>query len=83
MVLGMVATMEVNVLMSKNAASASKVKHAMRRYNVVMQRVRWGELKLEHVKDEHNYADWLTKAVGKEKVERSKRFATNCDHQVG
>ena len=46
-------------------------------YAVLKERIRSGEALLRHIPDEHMPADFLTKWIAKDKLERSVRFATN------
>jgi hypothetical protein len=71
-----------NVLVSSGAGSASRLKHCMRRFETVKQRVAQGKVVLAHVPDPQNPADYLTKFVGREKVRWSNEFATNARNAV-
>jgi len=67
-----------NMRIANNIKSTARAKHALRRYHVLQQRVAEGEVKLVWVSDAANPADYLTKWVGKSKVDRSIRYATGC-----
>ena len=47
-----------------------------------MERVKRGQTRVGHVPDVENPSDWLTKAVGKEKNDRSMLYATNFNNLV-
>ncbi|KAL1520790.1 hypothetical protein AB1Y20_022354 [Prymnesium parvum] len=50
---------------------SSRSKHLLRRYFVLMQRIQAGEIKVVHVKDVANPADFLTKWVPAKKLRAS------------
>lgn len=52
-------------------ASPGRIKHILRRFKVIQQRVQKNEIKLYHVPDEDNPADFLTKWTSKAKVDAS------------
>jgi len=63
------------VAMRRSAAARSK--HMLRRYFALMQRIKCGECKLVHVKDEENPSDFLTKWVpATQKLRASVAYAT-------
>ena len=60
-----------------NLKNSTRAKHALRRYHVLQQRIKEGDVELRWIPDEHNpRADFLTKFCGGSKYEQSKRFAT-------
>ena len=61
---------------ANNIKSATRLKHALRRFGVLQQRVAAGSVKLEHVPDKDNMADFLTKWTPRAKYERSVRYAS-------
>ncbi len=62
---------------SNNAKSAGRLKHALRRFAVLQRRIKDGEVKVEHVPDKHNAADFLTKWVSAKKVKQSVAYVSN------
>ncbi|KAL1496336.1 hypothetical protein AB1Y20_016292 [Prymnesium parvum] len=62
------------VAMRQGAASRSK--HLLRRYWVLMQRVQAGEVRVVHVRDEANPADFLTKWVSAKKLRASVAYVS-------
>lgn len=62
------------VAMRQGAASRSK--HLLRRYHVLIQRVRAGEVRVVHVRDEANPADFLTKWVSAKKLRASVAYVS-------
>ena len=72
-----------NALVASTWGSATKSKHFIRRYWLVVQRVKSGDLIVGHVPDTENAADFLTKWVGKEKLAKSLRYLTNEKAIVG
>ena len=56
--------------------------HAARRYHTLLQSGRSGEIKIKHVPDATNPADFLTKWVGGPKLSRSLSFVTNAVHRA-
>ena len=63
--------------------SAARAKHLLRRYFVLMQHVQRGEVAVQHVPDEHNPADFLTKFVPANKLRDSLRFVTGATVHKG
>ena len=61
---------------SYSLKNSTRAKHALRRYHVLQQRIKEGDVELHWIPDEHNPADFLTKFCGGSKYEQSKRFAT-------
>ena len=60
---------------ANNIKSTTRAMHALRRYNVLQQRVAAGECKLEWVPDAKNPSDYLTKWIGAGKFEKSVAYA--------
>ncbi|KAL1499518.1 hypothetical protein AB1Y20_011721 [Prymnesium parvum] len=55
---------------------SSRSKHLLRRYFVLMQRIQAGEIKVVHVKDVANPADFLTKWVPAKKLRASVAYVS-------
>ena len=51
--------------------------HFLRRYGVLKQRIRSGEVNVQHIPDEQMPADFLTKWIGQKKLDKSIAYATN------
>ena len=77
---------EPTVILSDNAASvrvsndpkaAGRLRHALRRYAVLQERVKAGEVIVKHIPDPQNAADFLTKWVGIKKLKESVAYTTN------
>ena len=64
-----------NQKVASGDGSPSRSKHFLRRYWVLKQRIRHGEVNLVHVPDEQMPADFLTKWIPRAKLERSLRYA--------
>ena len=64
----------VKVAMKKGSSARSK--HLLRRYYVLMQRVKNEEVTIVHVPDAENPADFLTKFVPAKKFRASMRYVT-------
>ena len=65
-----------NVTVLNGMGTPSRIKHAMRRYAITMHRVSEGEIKLCHIADVENPADFLTKWVVGRKFNDSIAYAT-------
>lgn len=70
-----------NQLLSSGEGAPTRMKHAIRRFKVFVQRVQAGECRLIHVPDEFNASDYLTKMVNSNKVEGCDRYATGCGNK--
>ena len=68
---------KANQLVAIDSGKAARMRHCLRRYGVLQQRVARGHVIVGHVPDPQNPADYLTKFVGKAKVELSNEYATN------
>ena len=69
---------KANLLVAIDAGSAARSKHFLRTYYSLRQRSTRGEIELlGHIVDEQNPADFLTKWVGKQKLDASVDYATN------
>ena len=71
-----------NLQVSSGKGAANRTKHCLRRFLVFRQRVIEGLVSLEHVKDENNPADFLTKWLGAKKFKLSLAYATNSRNAV-
>ena len=60
-----------NMLLSSGEGAPSRMRHAIRRFSVFVQRVQRGECLLRHVPDPGNASDFLTKFVDKQKYRAS------------
>ena len=63
-------------------ASATRSRHALRRWRVLSQRILDGECKLVHVDGTAMPADFMTKQVDKKKLEASIAYASNSTNAV-
>ena len=63
--------------MARRQGAAQRLKHALRRWEILIARVDSGLVKLLHVPDVCMPADFLTKFVSKAKLARSLKRATN------
>ena len=68
---------KANLLVARDAGSAARSKHFLRTYYSLKERQNRGDVELGHVGDEQNPADFLTKWVGRKKLEQSIDYATN------
>ena len=72
-----------NIQVASNTGSANRLRHALRRYFTLIQRVRSGTVSIGHVPDTENPADFLTKWVPNHaKYLASREYATNARHRV-
>ncbi len=67
-----------NVLISTAAGSPGRCRHALRRYQIIQERVKSGTVTISHVPDVENPADFLTKWVKREKLHKSLDYLTNA-----
>jgi len=67
-----------NMLLSSGEGAPSRMRHAIRRFKVFVQRVERGETALRHVPDPGNASDYMTKFVDKKKYKLSHRWATGA-----
>ena len=68
---------KANLLVARDAGSAARSKHFLRTYYSLRQRDSRGEIEIGHVNDLNNPADFLTKWIGKAKLDQSVDYATN------
>ena len=68
---------KANFLVARDAGSAARSKHFLRTYFSLRERMTRGEVDLKHVNDVNNPADFLTKWLGKSKLEESIDYASN------
>jgi hypothetical protein len=66
-----------NALIAADQGNATRSRHFLRRYYILHQRVKAGEIIAGHVLDVENPADFLTKWTTKEKVNESVQYLTN------
>ena len=69
-----------NQRVASGASAPSRSKHFLRRYHVLLERVRSQEIKIEHVPDKSMPADFLTKWIGASKLNISVEHVTNARH---
>ena len=55
-----------------------RCRHALRRYQIIQERVKSGKVTISHVPDVENPADFLTKWVKKDKLRQSIDYFTNA-----
>ena len=63
--------------MANDPTAAVRLKHALRRYATLQGHVAAGEVKVVHVPDKFNAADFLTKWVSAKKVKESVAYTSN------
>ena len=63
-------------------ASASRSRHALRRWRTLTQRILEGDLKLVHIDGASMPADFMTKKTDQKKVDYSVNFASNARNAV-
>ena len=68
---------KANFLVARDAGSAARSKHFLRTYFSLRERMTRREVDLKHVNDVNNPADFLTKWLGKSKLEESIDYASN------
>ena len=66
-----------NVRVANDPNAAVRLKHALRRYATLQGHVAAGEVKIVHVPDKFNAADFLTKWVSAKKVKESVAYTSN------
>ena len=66
-----------NLMVAMNTGNARGSKHFLRRYRNIQRRIEEGEAAVLKVDDENQPADFLTKWVGKAKLDASAQFAEN------
>ena len=71
-----------NLQVSSGTGAANRTRHCVRRFLVFRQRVMEGLVSLEHVKDENNPADFLTKWMSAKKFKLSLAYASNSHNVV-
>ena len=71
-----------NMLISRDATSAARARHFLRRYTVLQQRVAAGEVAVFKIDDPNMPADFLTKWILAAKLRDSVAYATNSRHRV-
>ena len=69
-------------MVAKDAASASRARHFLRRYTVLQQRVAAHEVSMYKIDDPNQPADFLTKWLSGEKLAKSIDYATNASNRV-
>ena len=66
-----------NLRISAGEASAQRLRHALRRWWIVTQRVRGRDIRLGHLPDGDNFIDFATKYVSKDKEDASVAYICN------
>ena len=66
---------------AQRQGAASRARHLLRRYAVLLQRVKDGEVVVRHVPDASNPADFLTKFVSARKMTDSLRYLTGVKYR--
>ena len=67
-----------NLRVASTSSCPTRSKHFLRRYEVLMQRVREGQVVLKHVPDINMPADFLTKWIPITKLDQSVVYATGA-----
>ena len=71
-----------NLQIARRQGAASRLKHALRRWEILMERVEHKKIKLVHVGDAEMPADFLTKWVPAKKLEKSLDYVTNRKNRL-
>ena len=71
-----------NVLVARDAASAARARHFLRRYTVLRRRIADNECVVFKVDDPNMPSDFLTKWVPAPKLRQSLAYATNTRSRV-
>ena len=71
-----------NLQVSSGKGAANRTRHCIRRFLASRQRVKDGLVSLEHVKDEDNPADFLTKWLPAKKFKTSLHYASNASMAI-
>ena len=71
-----------NMLIARDATSAARARHFLRRYTVLQQRIAAGEVTIFKIDDPNMPADFLTKWIPARKLRDSVAYATNSRHRV-
>ena len=71
-----------NLQVARRQSAATRLRHALRRWETLMERVSAGKLKLVHIGDAEMPADFLTKWVPAKKLERSIAYVTNSVNRL-
>ena len=73
---------QANCLVARNATSAARARHFLRRYTVLQQRIGNGEVTVYKIDDPNMPADFLTKWLPANKLRDSVAYATNSINHV-
>jgi hypothetical protein len=73
---------KANLLIATETGTASRSKHALRRYLVLQQAIRDGHVTMGHIPDEENPSDFLTKFINAKKFAASIEYCTNSRNAV-
>ena len=73
---------KANALIASGTGVPSRSRHCIRRYLAFLQRVKSQHLQIHHIPDENNPADFLTKWLGRKKLNLSIAYATNSVNVV-
>ena len=73
---------KANLQVANNSSAATRSRHFLRRYWALQQRISRGDVKLVKADDAWMPADYLTKWVGRAKVNQSVAYATNSRNAV-
>ena len=68
---------------ARDATSAARAHHFLRRYTVLQQRMQTGEVSVFKIDDPNMPADFLTKWLPAAKLRDSVAYATNSRNRVG
>ena len=71
-----------NCLVSRDATSAARAKHFLRRYTVLQQRIRSAEVQVYKIDDPNMPADFMTKWLPQAKLRDSVAYATNSRNRA-
>ena len=73
---------QANMQVARDATSAARARHFLRRYTVLQQRMQTGEVSVFKIDDPNMPADFLTKWLPAAKLRDSVAYATNSRHRV-
>ena len=71
-----------SMMIAARKASAARARHILRRWHILTQRMRAGQVQLLKVDTDEMPADMFTKFLTKAKVEKSLKFITNSSNAV-
>ena len=70
------------LLVARDAASAARARHFLRRHHVLQQRIAQHETQIFKIDDPNMPADFLTKWLSQKKLKQCVKYVTNSDARV-